>query len=854
MVIPDWMLPVIVFTPFAAAAVALFGGKWLGTRAGWLMVVAALACFSMTLTTMVGSGVVGGHHDVEVKDSGSEARATEVAAPAGGADGARGVEADDAHAPVTFVQEWIPDFDIALRFRADSFGLFFAMVISGIGLLVGFYSTHYIPNDLAKNRVGRYYASLIAFMGAMLGIALSDDLILLFVFWEITSITSFMLIGFWYEQDHARKGAWTALQVTGLGGLAMMAGFIMIGITADTFTISEIVSSPDLLSTIAASPLFGPALLLIFGGAFTKSAQWPFHFWLPNAMVAPTPVSTYLHAATMVKAGVFLVGRMWPIFESSPYWSPLLVTCGLITFSYTAYQAFKETDLKAILARTTLSTLGLVMMIYGLKAYDQDALQILNHAAYKGTLFLVVGIVEHATHTRDLNKLGGLRKQLPVTFWCCVLAALSMAGLPPFFGFVAKESLYASLLDNAFLAEHAALKWPIIGLAVVSNAFIFAVSWKLILGVFCGPRKDAHSPDVSHDAHEHGQHEDGGHGEDDHGHHGESFGLWLPPLVLASVTLIVGLLGATKVVEFLVNGFSSKADAHAHVTLIPSLSHPEPLYLSLATIGLGVLFYFGRRPINAAQRGVDNVLPTMQSLWDVAMHSVTAFATGYSKWWQRGSLRWYITGILMFFVGLTLWTLLGRGGLSIHGAIEQVQFAGVPWYAYGLFALLIWAALTVATSKTRLGAAIAITATGFLVSLVFVIYRSPDIVLTQILIETVSTIFILLILYFMPKFKKERGADFRRFFCVLVSCAVGFTMFAFTLMATSEQFKPKNNLAGDYLNRTLPEGDGANAVNVIIVDFRAIDTTGELIVVVVVGMCIFGLLQARRMKPKEVDA
>ena len=227
--------------------------------------------------------------------------------------------------------------------------------------------------------------------------------------------------------------------MTALGGLAMMVGFVMVGVVTGTFSISELTHNEGLRGRLTASPLFLPALLLILAGAFTKSAQVPFHFWLPAAMVAPTPVSTYLHAATMVKAGIFLVGRMLPIFESSPVWSPIVITFGLATFVLGAYQSFRETDLKVILARTTLSTLGLVMMIYGLKAAEQDALQILNHAAYKGALFLVVGIVEHFTHTRDLTKLGGLKKDLPITFWVCVLAGLSMAGLPPFFGFVAKE-------------------------------------------------------------------------------------------------------------------------------------------------------------------------------------------------------------------------------------------------------------------------------------------------------------------------------------------------------------------------------------------------------------------------------
>jgi multicomponent Na+:H+ antiporter subunit A len=581
----DVLLTIIVFVPFVASALALLVGRRAGRATGVLMVLAALIAFAASLKLYM---------------------------------------CDPLATPALQVK-WIEGMNIFFSLRGDSFGLFFAMLVSGMGTLVGIYSLGYIPK-LDSARVGRYYAALIAFMGAMLGVALSDDLILLFVFWEITSISSFMLIGFWYEKDDGRKGAMTALQVTALGGLAMMVGFVMVGVICGTFSISDLQQNQSLQQTLAASALFTPALLLILAGAFTKSAQWPFHFWLPNAMVAPTPVSTYLHAATMVKAGIFLVGRMLPVFGDNSLWLPLVAGAGLITFFLGAYQSFHETDLKAILARTTLSTLGLVMFIYGINIASQDALQIMNHAAYKGALFLIVGIVEHATHTRDIRELSGLRRKMPITFLLCVVAALSMSGLPPFFGFVAKESFYGSLL------KHNINPW-LIGVCVLGNAFIFAVSWKIILGVFCGEPSEK----AGH-AHEAGA------------------ALWFSPAVLVLIVIGMGLAAIGHFSQDLVRHLSSAAKADVHVSLIPSLDHPGPLLLSAATIGLGTLIYRLRDQVGAVQIAMRDAIPTMQSLWDKFIASITAVATGYSSRWQNGSLHWYFTGTLVFAVGLIVYT------------------------------------------------------------------------------------------------------------------------------------------------------------------------------------------------------
>lgn len=769
MIAPASLLPLVVCVPVLAAALAALLGRVLGRRTGVLMVLSALVSFGLALRVLL-SG-----------------------------------------APVVFTVDWVPALGIGARLRGDPFGLFFALLVSGIGVLVGAYSTAYV-SDLPGPRLGRYYAALIAFMGAMLGLVLADDLILLFVFWELTSVTSFLLIGFWHEREDARAGAVTALLVTALGGLALMAGAILVGLATGTYTLSTLTNEATVRTTLAASPACLPALLLLLLGAFTKSAQLPFHFWLPGAMVAPTPISAYLHAATMVKAGIFLLARLLPIFGAHPAWSPLLVSTGLATFVVGAWQAFHASDLKAMLARSTVSALGLLTLGYGLQLPAQDALHILSHATYKGALFLVVGIVEHATHTRDIGRLGGLRKALPVTFAVSVAAALSMAGLPPLLGFLSKETFYQGLLETDVLDG---TRGVVIAGAVLANALTFAVALRLVAGIFFGPLRTAVA-----------------------GRHAEPIGLWAPPAALVLTSLGLGVLGGSSVTERLVNTLSSDPHAHLHVALWPA--HAAPLLLSLATTALGILLYRVRPRLEALRL---RALPDMQQVWDGALDAVYRFAVAYSSRWENGSLRWYLSATLTFTVGLLLFGL-SEAGVAVAGV--PIILGDAPWFGVAIAALTVVAGIAVARAETRLAAALALTAVGFLVSLLFVVYRSPDILLTQILIETVSTIFILLVLFFMPPFRRDGLSPGQTAWNLALSSAVGVVMFGLVVLCTAPGLRETRNLAGDYLARSLTEAGGANAVNVIIVDFRAMDTIGEITVLVVVGLCVFGLLRARR--------
>ena len=769
----ELLLPFIVFLPLLAAGLTLAIGRILGQRSGILMIVAAIASFLQCVQLAF--------------------------APSG--------------APVMFVREWIPSLHVELSFRADPFGIFFALLISGIGSLVGIYSLSYIP-DLPPARLARYYASLLTFMGAMLGVALADDLILLFIFWEITSIASFLLIGFWYEEEKARKGAMTALLITALGGLSLMIGFLIVGLTTQSFSLQALTEQAALRERLTTSPLFLPAVLLVLIGAMTKSAQWPFHFWLPGAMVAPTPVSTYLHAATMVKAGIFLLGRFLPIFADSAAWVNILVPIGLATFLLGAMQAFLDSDLKGILAKTTVATLGLLTMLYGLGAAGQDALQILSHATYKGALFLVVGIVEHVAQTRDIQTLGGLRRHLPISFVVCVLAALSLGGVWPSLGFLSKEALYSQLLSGTPLTGWVPL-WLVVALSVLANALLFAVACRIVFGVFLGET-------ISHV----------------HRSHEAAPALWVPAAVLAALAVAFGLFA--PITGRLVSHFSSAPGAELHLSLLPT--HLYSIVLSILTFGLGLAIYFARSKLTRVREKF-GAIPTMQAAWDAFMDMVTSAAVGFSVRWQNGSLRWYLSGSLVFAIGLS--------GLALQRA--EISLLRVPinleemsWYALTLCGMLGFTTIMVARSQTRLGAAIGLTSNGFLTALLFVVYRSPDIVLTQILIETVSTIFLLLVLYHMPVFRPDGLPPMRRLINVAVSVAVGFFMFSFIMLCMSPQFREVKNLAADYLTRAMAEAGGANAVNVIIVDFRAMDTSGEIAVVVLVGLLVYGLLRARR--------
>jgi NADH:ubiquinone oxidoreductase subunit 5 (subunit L)/multisubunit Na+/H+ antiporter MnhA subunit len=773
------LLPLAVALPFLSASIVVLLRRIAGTSSGWVVLAGAL---------------------------GSVAALVPAAAATGTAE---------------FSVAWLPALEVSFSLRADGFGLLLGFVVAAIGVLVALYSLGYMAGE-DEGKLRRYYASLAVFMGSMLGIALADDFILLFVFWEMTSVASFLLIGHRSEDEDAKAGALTALQVTALGGLVMSVGFLLIGQITGTFSISGIADSPDRIAELTRSPLAGAALLLVLLGAFTKSAQVPFHFWLPRAMVAPTPVSAYLHAATMVKAGVFLLGRVEPIFGESVLWAPVLVSIGGVSSLVGAYQAFREVDLKAILARTTASALGMITFLYGLGATGEASLQILNHALYKGALFLVAGIVEHRAHTRRLDELGGLRRALPATFAVCSLASAAMAGIPPMLGFVAKDSFYATVLASGLLADRPSLRAVVLLGCLATSVFLAATAAKLVFGVFLGRERP-------------GRHE------------GATVGrlpLWTSPALLAAASLVLGLTSLGHWTGDIVAATAaSRGEAVHHVSLVPALGWP--LVASLLALAFGGAVYLRRDLVAAAQRRLD-VLPAAADVWERAIAAITAIAEAYSVRWQNGSLRWYLSATVLALPVLCV-SALGLGGISWRQV--STHLAEMPWYGFLFCILLAIATMTAVRARTRLAAAIATTTVGFLVAMLFVVYRSPDILLTQILIETVSTIFILLVLVFLPAFPRHDLPPASRLVNLGIAAAFGITITLLLLLVMTPGLREPDNISvrpGGLLSLALAEGGGRNAVNVIIVDIRAMDTTGEITVLVVVGLCVYGLLRSRR--------
>jgi multicomponent Na+:H+ antiporter subunit A len=762
--------------PFLAAGIVALLGQAFGRASGWIVLVSALAS----------SALLGALPSAE---------------------------------PASFRAAWIPSLGVDFHLKADPFGLFFAILVTAIGALVALYSLAYLRDEAASD-ARRYYAALATFMGAMVGIALADDLILLFVFWEITSLSSFVLIGHRFETADARTGAVRALLVTALGGLVMSVGFLLTGSIAGTFSISAIAADPNLVERVLTSPLSSAALLCILAGAFTKSAQFPFHFWLPKAMVAPTPISAYLHAATMVKAGIFLLGRMEPVYGNSPLWAPVLVTVGATSFLLGAWQTSRETDLKAILARGTGASLGGFVLMYGLGAASQDALQILSHALYKGALFLVVGIVEHRTHTRDLDKLGGLARSMPVACAVFCVAALSMAGVPPLFGFVAKEGQFIGLLESDVLSPP--VRAVLLAVAVAGSAFLAAAAWRMTVGIFFGAPRHA----VTHDS-----------------AHASDNTLLASPGLLAAGALVLGLLAAAPATVDALAGLSSQPGARLELSSIPHAGAAFACSLAALTLA-AVLVFLHPRLSNLADRL--RMLPRAEDLWDSLVACMMDLGSAYSRRWENGSLRWYL-GVTLAALPLFVAIALESTGLSYRRI--DVTLRELPWQGLVCCAMLGVTTIAAVLARTRLAAAITTTMVGFLVAMVFVIYRSPDILLTQILIESVSTIFLLLVLVHLPPFRLPDLSVPARLLNAGVAAAVGLSVTVLLLLAMSPGLRELDNVAtrpGGLLSRSLADGGGANSVNVIIVDLRALDTTGEITVLVVVGLCIYGLLRTRR--------
>ncbi len=706
---------------------------------------------------------------------------------------------------LTWGVPWLPQIGLSLSFFLDGLGLFFAVLILGMGLLIILYARFYLS---AKDPMGLFYAYLLLFQGAMVGIVLSDNILLLLVFWELTSLTSFLLIGYWREQPESRQGARMALIVTGGGGLALIGGMLLLGHIAGSYELSEILQRGE---AVRSSPLFLPTLLLILGGAFTKSAQFPFHFWLPHAMAAPTPVSAYLHSATMVKAGLFLMARLWPVFALADEWFFIVAPIGLVTMLIGAWIALFKDDLKALLAFSTVSHLGLTTMLLGMAtplAAMAAVFHILSHATFKAALFMSAGIVDHEAGTRDIRRLGGLLTLMPITATLSLIAAASMAGIPFLNGFLSKEMM----LEEAAHTVYAGWHWLFPVVATLAALLSTAYSVRLAVCVFLGPpRRDyPHHP------------------------HDPPAGMWLPVAILIVPVVAIGLLPA------LIAGPVVERTALAVVggplpdyTLAIWHGVTPALFMSAIALAGGVALFALYRTADRIRLAFPR--PEAKRIYDATISALVAGARFVIDATHNGSLPRYI--------GVTLAAIVTVGALSF---LDAPHAAGTrPGNPASFPAVVFWVVLVAICiallfrHRDRLFALVLTSAVGLIVSLVFLQFSAPDLALTQISVDVVTTILLLLALNLLPKTSPRETDIPGRLGRGGLAAAVGFGVGALAYAILTRDFQ---TISDYHLAEAKPAGGGTNVVNVILVDFRGFDTFGEIIVLGIAAVTIFALL------------
>lgn len=807
----DLFAVLLLLAPFGGALLATTVSRETGKAAGWILAIVPAALFAALLSTV-----------------------PEVA----------------AGRPVRISLDWVPSLDIRLAFLIDGLGLVFALAITGIGAFIILYSGSYLEGHPHR---GRFLAFMLLFMGAMLGLVLSDSLVGLFVFWELTSVTSFLLIGFDHEREAARRGAIQALVVTGLGGLALMAGGVLLHSIAGTWIISELAGSDQLRQ---AGQFYPWVLGFIVVAAFTKSAQWPFHFWLPNAMEAPTPVSAYLHSATMVQAGVYLLARMSPLLAGTPQWQVLLCSFGAVTLLWGGLIALRQTDLKQILAQTTIASLGFSVLLLGLggeTAAMAVAAYFVAHALYKAALFLVAGIIDHGTGTRDITALGGLRDNLTISFICVGLAALSMFGVPPFLGYLAKEEAYAALSygDVRGVATIAAL--------VVGNALLGAVALAVVIRPFMGELKP--TPVAPHEG---------------------EFALWIGPALFGLLSFAV-LFAVTNYGELIVAPMASSIMGYpleSHLTFAADLT-ALPIWLTIATWALSGLIYWkldGIRallvagvPLPAAREVHTPIVSTAPTdgpqeapeaapaqikrrftwTWDrgfdQVMFGLVRLAGAWVRTFHHGRLEYYS---IVAFALLILCLLVPLATLGGWPALPRAF--NLTIYEGGAVAMAAGGVATVVAARTRLGAIIALGIQGAAVALIFLFFGAPDLAFTQFMVETLSVVIFALVMTRLHLSTHDRRVfeDWARdgTLAVLAGLAVSLVLLR-TLEGTFD-----GRLSTFFAETSYALAHGRNIVNVILVDFRGLDTLGEICVVMTAGIAVLALLRRQHKRKPAMPA
>jgi len=718
----------------------------------------------------------------------------------------------------SFVQqiEWVPTLGVNFDFRLDGLSMLFMLLITGIGTGIFFYARTYLKGHPYFDR---FFGYLFLFMTAMMGLVLSDNMLLLFIFWELTSISSFFLIGFNNDNKDSRKSAMTALTITGMGGFFLLAGLILLGNVAGTYQISELIQYKDRIINNEFYPLI---LLFIFLGAFTKSAQFPFHFWLPGAMKAPTPVSAYLHSATMVKAGIYLLARFFPSLGGTDLWSYPLMIVGGFTMLYAAIHSLFRIDLKSILAYTTISALGILVFLLGVgtrEAIIAAAVFILVHALYKATLFLVTGIIDHETGTRDITKLAGLRKVLMPVAIAGILAALSSAGLPGTFGFIGKDLIYEATLHSK---ENLMLILTI--LAVITNTCLvaagFMAGWKPFAGELPQEYSKLHLPYKS---------------------------MWIPPLILGALGLLFGLFPG------FIGKWMSLATANSIFGTETNLklaiwhgSFNTVLILSLITLGLGILLYIFNKPSEKKVSFLEKFQSiSSQSILTGYSNDIIRFSTWYTGKFHNGYLRSYHLKIILFAEGLLIYKLWMSGPIQI----DFDNLTPLTIYEVAVVIILLGALLIVVTTPSRLTAVVSMSVIGYCICLMYVFYSAPDLAMTQFTIDTLSTVLFVLVLYKLPGFLNLASAK-QQYRDIVVALGFGAIL---SIIALKVLYEPIQTQTSDfYGENAYILAKGKNVVNLILADFRGIDTMFETVVLGIAALGVYSLLKLR-LKSSEKE-
>ena len=765
---------------FVAAALAPFVVRALGDKAGWLLSLVPLGAF--------------GYYVSQVPTI--------------------------AHGEtIRTAYTWLPSLQTQLSFYLDGLSLLFALLVTGIGTLIVIYAGGYLAHH---DDLGRFYLQLLSFMGAMLGLVVADNALVFFIFFELTSLTSYLLIGFYHTEEESRRAARKALVVTGGGGLALLAGVILLYQVTGTFAFSEMLSMGAM---VQGHELYLPIFILVCAGAFTKSAQFPFHFWLPAAMAGPTPVSAYLHSATMVKAGVFLLARLSPVLAGTAVWTGTLGIVGAFTMLMSAWLALRYTDLKQILAYTTVMVLGLLTMLLGLGGeYAITAMVTFTvvHALYKGGLFMMAGSIDHETGTRDLRELGGLREAMPFTMAGAVLTGLSMAGIPPLFGFIGKEVTYKAAL------EAPSFGLLILATGVLANAALVASGLVVGLKPFLGEMKGAFTREP----------------------HEAPLSMWLGPMVLGVLGLAFGLYPALIDHNVLAAAQAGILQESHELHLALWHGFNPALWASLLTFALGFTLYafWDRVQPSAAMQGLDVAFGDGPGrVFERGLYGIAGLSDSVTVLFQTGQFRRYLRTIFVAMIVMV-------GGAVVSEAVMDwpAILSGVKYYEAALAGLIILSALVAVRTQDRFVAILALSVAGYSIALIYLLFGAPDLAMTQFAVETLTLILLVIVIVHLPGIQQEEPLGSRlRDAVVATGCGA-----LVTVIMTVILNQPLNRRLSEFMaQNSYTEAQGHNIVNVILVDFRGVDTMGEITVLTIAAIGVYVLMRMPRQKtPAEKES